>query len=278
MKRMASIVVLMVVALLMPMADVAAQPFLDVYLQSLQPASRGNRFSVIEEEQELHITGKKLNVRQTYNAHGQILYELGKNSRGGRNSETKWEYSSTGKLLKRSGERYVNVVGWTTEVVEFHYSDSSGHLEAIVHTVGDGFSQRADVRCDSTGMPMEAKVYNTKGALINIERVMIIPASNCIRVTRHTPSGLFSGSYNYPIDPKEPVPTNNLKREFNEYGDVVLEALEGKLKLNQAYYYEYEYDSQGNWITRHTYSCSIAQGNKPRNKKLEYTVTRKITY
>lgn len=278
MKQMASIVVLTMVALVMSMSDVAAQPFLDVYLQSLQPASRGSRFSVIEEEQELHLTGKKLNVRQTYNAHGKILYELGKNSRGGRSSETKWEYTSSGKLLKRTGERYVNVVGWTTEVVEFHYNDSSEHLEGIVHTVGDGFSQRADVRCDSTGMPVEAKVYNTKGTLINIERVIRIPASNCIRVTRHTPSGLFSGSYNYPIDPKGPVPTNNLKREFNEYGDVVLEALEGKLKLNQAYYYEYEYDSQGNWTTRHTYSCSIAQGNKPRNKKLEYTVVRKITY
>ena len=277
MKRIASIIALMAICVVLPMAELAAQPFLDWYMQSLQPSSRGNRFSSIEETHELHITGKTLNIRQSYNPQGQILYELGKNSRGGRHSETKWEYNAAGKLVKRSSEKYMNVIGWTTELVELSYNESTGHLETITHTIGDGYKQSADVQCDSTGMPIEAKVYNTKGVLINIERVMKIPGNNCIRVTKHTPSGLFSGSYNYPIDPKEPVPTNNLKREFNEYGDVVLEALEGKLKLNQAYYYEYEYDSQGNWITKHTHSCSI-QGNKPRNKKLEHTITRKIVY
>lgn len=255
-----------------------AQPFLELYLESKMPSSRGSKFTSVDEEHEIHVSGKSYSLHKTYNARGQVVHELGKNSRGGRSNERRWEYRSNGDLLKRSGQRFMNSLGWTHEEVELRYNDSTGFLESIHYSVGDNFKQWAEVRCDSLGQPVEAKVYNSKGSLSHIERVMLIPTNNCLRVLRHTPSGLMSGSYNYPIDPSKPVPTNNLKREYNERGDVVLESLEGQLKYNQAYYYEYEYDSQGNWVKRHTYQCSLGSGNRPRNKKLEYTVTRRITY
>ncbi|MBQ9471314.1 MAG: hypothetical protein IJU72_10250 [Bacteroidales bacterium] len=268
----------MLLLLLLPRLWAFGQPFLELYLESKIPASRGAKISAIDEEHEIHVSGKSYSLRKTYNAHGQIMHELGKNSRGGRSNERRWEYRSNGDLIRRSGHRFMNSLGWTPEEVELRYNDSTGFLESIHYSVGDSFKQQAEVQCDSTGMPIEAKVYNSKGGLSHIERVMVIPANNCIRVLRHTPSGLLSGSYNYPIDHTKPVPTNNLKREFNEQGDVVLEALEGQLKYNQAYYYEYEYDAHGNWIKRDTYQCSIGTGNRPRNKKLEYTITRRITY
>ena len=65
---------------------------------------------------------------------------------------------------------------------------------------------------------------------------------------------------------------------FYPNGDVRIETLPDASKGDQGYYYEYDYDSQGNWITKETYQVKLGKDNKVSKKKLEHRITRKITY
>ena len=58
----------------------------------------------------------------------------------------------------------------------------------------------------------------------------------------------------------------------------MVETLTHAVKGDQAYYYEYQYDNDNNWVVKETYQVKLGRNNKIRNKKLENRVTRKITY
>lgn len=267
--------------LLRPIATIS-QPLIDIYLSNNIQESRGAKFTQVEETHTSHITPKNpqasFKIIRVYNSWGKITSEVKRNSAGGRISETTWEYTSQGSIKKKSSQVFINQRGWIHEDCDLSYNDSTGRIEEITNNFNKQVKQRAKITCDAEGFPVDVRILNNKGILTSIERIISIPASNCIRVNCFNPSEQFQASYNYPIDPKKPIPASTIKREYNDRGDVTIEMLNNPSKMNQGYYHEYEYDSYGNWTEKRTYQCNVATNNKVRNKKLELTVTRKITY
>lgn len=259
-----------------------AQPFINIYLSSIYPESRGATFSQILETHEIRVPNKEtptiFNITKTYNTAGKILLEVKKNSLGGKSSETKWEYLPNGNLKKKSTDTFINMRGWISEVTVLNYNDSTGHLEEILDLFDSKIRRKAHISCDEKGFPLEVKITNNDDVLIGTEKIITIPASNCIRVLCFNATDQFINAHNYPINPKLPVPKSTLIREYNQQGDVIIEMLSQKSKMNQGYFYEYEYDSHNNWTLKRTFQCSVNSNNKPKNKKLEYLITRKITY
>lgn len=258
-----------------------AQPFIEIYLNSQIPESKGAAFSEIVETHEVYIpqrsTPNTFYVTKTYNSHGKIIKEVKKNSMGGLNSEATWEYNPKGELLQTKSRTFINMTGWINSSTILSYNDTSGHLE-LISEYNNGPRRHANVTCDEEGKPVELEIFNNRGEPIGVERLMTIVASNCIRVICFTSNEQFVSSHNYPINRNKPIPTSQIQRQYNEHGDVTIEMLNKKSRLNQGYFYEYEYDAYGNWVKRLTYQCDITSKNKPKNKKLEYCITRKIHY
>ena len=80
---------------------------------------------------------------------------------------------------------------------------------------------------------MEVRVFNEKGELSGIDRLIYVPANNLIRVLSYKANDQFVMATAYPLDPDKPEPKSTLKREFNSHGDVILELLPGS-KIGQA--------------------------------------------
>lgn len=259
----------------------SAQPEIELYLKTLQPEHRGKLFEKTEETHEVLISRKTkfptFKIIREYNSRGNLISEIKFNSMGGRLRVIQWQYDANGKPVKRLAKLFANYKGWSNEEVQFSYNPTSGCLKKITKIyngkVRDTIGVITDERCRVT----KALVYNSKGVLVGLEKVFYLPANNSIRVLQYNGNEDFIGSTSYPLDPYGPIPTSPIRRKYNTRGDIVLEALPNS-KLNQGYYYEYEYDSYGNWIKKETYQCTIVRNDKVRNKKLEHRITRKITY
>lgn len=258
-----------------------AQPVIDVYLSSRTPTSKGQTFQSVEETHEvLAIKNGKaptFKLVKKYNPTGKLISETKYNSAGGIQYETIWEYNFKGEPTRKFTRQFVNYKGWATEETILKYNDSTGCLKEIQVYYEKLLRQSAQVVCDSTGKITEVNVYNENGVSSNIERLVYIPANNSIKVLNYKSNEQFVNATTYPLDPSKPEPKSALKREFYPNGEIMLEMLESS-KSDQGYYYEYKYDSYGNWIEKLTYQCTVAPNNKVKNKKLEYLITRKITY
>lgn len=191
--------------------------------------------------------------------------------------ESNWEYNAKGELTLKVNRQFMNFKGWITEQTQLTYNDTSGVLEEITFLFENQVKQRVQITPDKDLKITEAHIFNEKNVLIGRERVVYLPQNNTIRVLSYKPNEQFIGATTYPLDPKLPEPPSAIKREFNSHGDVILEALPNS-KMEQGYYYEYTYDSYGNWIEKLTYQCKVNKNNKVRDKKLEYKITRKINY
>lgn len=277
---MRSLRILLAIVLLVPVV-VKSQPAIDIYLSCRAPESKGPAFRTVEEIHELLIPRSGLptyfRVVKQYNSYGLIIHEKRFNKAGGIIGESSWEYNSKGELTKKVYRQFMNFKGWITEQVLLTYNDSTGVLEEITTLFENQVKQRAQITADNTRKITEVTIFNEKGVHTGTERIIYLPQNNTIRVLSYKANDQFIGATTYPLDPKMPEPTSSIKREFNRYGDVTLEALPNS-KLEQGYYYEYTYDSFGNWTEKLTYQCNVTSSGKVRNKKLEYRITRKITY
>ncbi len=216
-------------------------------------------------------------VVKQYNSQGKVISEKRYNKAGGIQGESLWEYNTKGELTRRVNRQFMNFKGWVTEVTTLTYNDTSGMLDEISVMFDKQLKQRAQVTIDNTQKITEVQVFNEKGVHTATERILYLPQNNTIRVLSYKANDQFIGATTYPLDPKLPEPPSALKREFNSNGDIILEALPNS-KMEQGYYYDYSYDSYGNWTEKLIYQCTVSAKNKVRNKKLEYRITRKITY
>jgi len=191
--------------------------------------------------------------------------------------ESTWEYNSKGELTKKVNRQFMNFKGWITEQTLLSYNDTSGVLQEITTIFENQVTLRAEVIPDKDLKITEVLLYNEKNMHVGTERVVYLPQNNTIRVLSYKPNEQFIGATTYPLDPKLPEPPSAIKREFNSHGDVVLEALPNS-KMEQGYYYEYKYDSYGNWIEKLTYQCKVTKNGKVKDKMLEHKITRNITY
>lgn len=258
-----------------------SQPLLDLYFSTRASESRGPAFSKVEETHEFFIPQSGIpsyfRVVKQYNSFGKITSEKRFNKAGGIIGESNWEYNAKGELTRKVNRQFMNFKGWITEQTLLTYNDTSGVLEEISFFFENQLKQRAQVIPDKNLKITEVLIFNEKNVLTGKERIVYLPQNNSIRVLSYKSNEQFIGATTYPLDPKLPEPPSAIKRVFNSYGDVVLEALPNS-KMEQGYYYEYSYDSYGNWIEKLTYQCKVKKNNKVRDKKLEYKITRKITY
>ena len=272
---------LIVITFLLFPLTLASQPVIDVYFSSLAPESKGPSFSKVEEVHELLIpksgTPSYFKIVKQYNSYGKIVSEKRYNTAGGIMGESQWEYNAKGELTKKVNRQFMNFKGWINEQILLTYNDTSGVLEEISLFFENQLKQRAQVIPDKDLKITEVLVFNEKNVLTGKERIVYLPQNNTIRVLSYKSNEQFIGATTYPLDPKLPEPPSAIKREFNSHGDIVLEALPNSI-MEQGYFYEYTYDSYGNWTEKLTYQCRVTKNNKVRDKKLEYKITRKISY
>jgi len=266
--------------ILIPLYTVS-QPVVGIYFSSRAGESRGPAFSKVEEIHELLIPQSGIpsyfRVIKQYNSSGKIISEKRYNKAGGIMGESTWEYNSKGELTKKVNRQFMNFKGWITEQTLLSYNDTSGVLQEITTLFENQVTLRAEIIPDKNLKITEVLLYNEKNVFLGTERVVYLPQNNTIRVLSYKPNEQFIGATTYPLDPKLPEPPSAIKREFNSQGDVVLEALPNS-KMEQGYFYEYTYDSHGNWIEKLTYQCKVTENSKVKDKKLEHKITRIITY
>lgn len=257
-----------------------AQPIIDIYLSSQIPESRGPNFYQVEETHEVlaikNGTNSPFKIVKKYN-NGKIVSETKYNSAGGIQYETTWTYTAKGEPTRKFTRQFINYKGWITEEVIVKYNDTTGCLQDITVFYEKVKKQYAQVTCDSTGRLQEVRIFNESGVFVNIERFLYLPANNSFRVMVYRSNEQYVATHIYPLDFTKTPPKSSIKRAYNEMGDIILEALPDS-KLKQGYYYDYRYDSYGNWNLKLTYQCTVTDDDKVKNKKLEYKITRKITY
>lgn len=258
-----------------------AQPIIDIYLSSQIPASRGANFYQVEEIHEILAVKNGANspfkIVKKYNNNGKIVSETKYNSVGGVQYETTWAYNVKGEPTRKFTRQFINYKGWVTEEALLKYNDTTGCLQDITFFYEKVKKQYAQATCDSIGRLKEVRIFNESGAFINIERFLYVPANNSLRVMVYRSNEQFVATYIYPLDFTKTPPKSSIKRAYNDRGDIILEALPDS-KLKQGYYYDYRYDSYGNWNLKLTYQCTVTDDDKVKDKKLEYKITRKITY
>ena len=279
MPNISKILILLIISLVSNI--LVAQPIIDIYLSAKIPSSKGSNFTSVEEIHEVLAlkNGKApiFRIAMKFNANGNLISEIKYNSVGGIQYEINWEYNAKAEPTRKFIRQFINYKGWTTEEVIFKYNDTTGCLHDITFFYEKVKKQYAQVECDSSGKIKELRIFNESGVFTNIERVLYVSANNSLRVMVLRSNEQFVATYSYPLDYSKKPPKSSLKREYYPNGDIMLEALPDS-KLEQGYYYEYKFDSFGNWTEKLTYQCTVTSSNKVKGKKLEHKITRKITY
>lgn len=257
------------------------QPMVSHFLAPQADISRGRNFQKIEELSEVIIRGVAPiphRVEKHFNSDGFIVSQVALNSVGGRTSETKWEYAKGRSLVRKHHRFFMNISGWSEEEVLITRDDMTLIPTKIEVLKNGKMWQWALTMMDTLGRIESARVFGSTGAHVFSERFMYLEPSNMIRVMVYRANGLFVSTSTYPIDPKKEFTFESVSRQFYPNGDIMLETLSTAGKGDQAYFYEYEYDGQGNWIEKRTYQVKLGRNNRISNKNLENRVTRKITY
>jgi len=259
-----------------------SQPTIEIYLTNRPYQSKGASVESIEDNYELQIKEVQPSVPfkiiTKFDKIGNIISQTKFGKAGGTISETKWEYNATQKLIKKTHRYFVNMLGWKVDETFLNYNDTTGYISEIRFTKNGVLQSTSKVFCDSIGSPFEIRVLDQKGAFASIEKISQSPNANLTRVMILKPSGQFAGLWTYPIDSTKPYQTPDVERQFYSNGDIMLESLDKKTKTDQGYFYEYNYDNQGNWTEKDTYQVTIGKNNKMKDKKLEHKIFRTIKY
>jgi len=259
-----------------------SQPTIEIYLTNRPYQSKGASVESIEDNYELQIKEVQpsipFKIITRFDKIGNIISQTKFGKAGGTISETNWEYNANQKLIKKTHRYFVNMLGWKVDETILGYNDTTGYISEIRFIKNGVLQSTSKVFCDSIGSPFEIRVLDQKGAFASIEKISLSPNANLTRVMILKPSGQFAGLWTYPIDSTKPYQTPDVERQFYPNGDIMLESLEKKTKTDQGYYYEYNYDNQGNWVEKDTYQVTIGKNNKMKDKKLEHKIFRTIKY
>lgn len=261
--------------------SVFAQPTIDIYFTNHPYISKGSVIESIEETYELQIKEippKPFKTKMLFDKNGSIVNETRYGTTGGKQSETKWEYTQNNKLTKKTQRYFVNMLGWKVDETTLGYNDTTGFISEIRYIKNGVLQYISKVFCDKVGLPMEVRVLDEKGAFSMIERISFSPSANIIRVMLLKPTGQFSSLNIYPIDYTRPYQSGQVERQYYPNGEVMLESLEYSTKIDQGYFYEYRYDGQGNWVEKDTYQVTLGKNSKIKDKRLEHKILRTIKY
>lgn len=272
---------ILVIISIFTIQQVAAQPMASYILSPQPEISRGNMFKHIVETSEVLIKGVNTpptKVEKRFNINGLMVSSVTLNSAGGKTNETIWNYANDKYLVRKFQRSFVNMRGWSEEEVQITW-DENHTLPSKIEVLKNGkLWQWAILLADSLKRIESARVISSTGAHVFTERFVYIEASNMIKVMVYRANGVFTGTSSFPLDQSKPFVFESVSRKCYPNGDIMIETLVDASKGDQAYYYEYEYDSQGNWITKNTYQVKLGKNDRISNKKIENRVTRVITY
>ncbi|RPH31158.1 MAG: hypothetical protein EHM93_14730 [Bacteroidales bacterium] len=258
-----------------------SQPTIGIYFTHHPYNSKGSAIESIEETYELQIKEvppRPFKIKMLFDKNGNLLSEAKFNSLEAKQSETKCEYNQNQKLTKKTQRFFVNMIGWKVDETTIIYNDTTGYISEIRFIKNGTLEYISKVFCDKVGLPIEVRVLDNKGAFSMIERISYSPNANIIRVMLLKPSGQYSSLHLYPIDYTKPFQSGPIERQYYPSGEVMLESLDYQTKTDQGYFYEYQYDGQGNWIEKETYQVALGKNNKIKDKKLEHKIIRAIKY
>lgn len=258
-----------------------AQPMVGYFLSPQSELSKGRTFKSIKETSEIFLKGIAVTptrVEKEFNTFGNITASVTYNSAGGKTREVYWEYVNGENLVRKHTRSFVNLRGWQEEEVILTWNDDHSTPQKILVKKNGKVWQSALFSSDSSRRFESAEVFDSKGDHVFTERFTYIEASNIIKVMVFKANGAFHGTSTYPIDHKKPFTFESVAQTLYPNGDVMIETLSNAVSGDQAYYYEYEYDSQGNWIEKRTFQVKLGRGNRVRNKNLENKISRTITY
>lgn len=259
----------------------SAQPTIEIYLTNHPNSTQGSKIESIEETYELmikEVPPRAFKITMMFDNMGNILSETKYSKAGGKQGETKYEYNQNHKLTKKTHRYFVNMLGWKTDETYLNYNDTTGFVSEIRILKNGALQSMSKVFCDSIGKPREIRVLDDKGGFSMIEKISFSPSANLIRVMMLRPTGQLVSRWMYPIDSTKPYQTGQIERQYYPNGAVMLESLEDQTKTDQGYFYEYNYDNQGNWIEKDTYQVTLGKKNKIKDKKLEHKILRTIKY
>lgn len=263
------------------LAEAMTQPVTAHLLATPADYSQGKPFAYIEEISEVLIKGIKIPPHRTeksFNAQGKIISQTSYNSSGGISSEIQWEYDREQRVAVKKHGYFVNYVGWIEE--ECHIvRDSITRFPVKIEEFKNGESmQWSAITTDSSGRPVTAKVVSSTKGHTFTEKIVYMDAANLVRVNVYRAAGMHVSSWSYPIDASRRMVVEAVSSRYYGNGNVKLEKLSGAKQGDQAYYYEYEYDSQGNWVEKRTYLVTLGKNDRIKKKKYEHRITRKLTY
>lgn len=261
--------------------QVLAQPMMSYLLLPQSEISRGRLYMHIEEESEVIIKGVNSTpnkVVMNFNPQGLMVSNTILNSAGGKTNEIHWEYAHNNRFVRKFQRSFVNMRGWSEEETVVTW-DKDFTLPTKIEVFKNGKNwQWAILMADSLNRVESARVISSAGAHVITERLIYIEASNMIKVMIYRANGLFVGTVSYPINHNKPFVIETVSRKYYPNGEIMIETLTDAVKGDQAYFYEYEYDNQSNWIVKNTYQVKLGKNNRISKKKLEHRITRKITY
>ncbi len=261
--------------------QVEAQPMASYILSPQPEVSRGSLFKHIVETSEVLIKGVNtppIKVEKLFNRNGLMVSSVALNSAGGKTNETLWSYAYEKYLIRKFQRSFVNMRGWSEEEVQVTW-DENHTLPSKIEVFKNGkLWQWAILLADSLRKIESARVISSTGAHVFTERFVYIEASNMIKVMVYRANGAFVGTWSFPLDQSKPFVFESVSRKYYPNGDIMIETLADASKGDQAYFYEYDYDSHGNWITKNTYQVKLGKNDRISNKKIENRVTRVITY
>jgi hypothetical protein len=258
-----------------------SQPTIEIYLTNHPYPSKGSVIESIEETYELmikEVPPRPFKIITTYDKLGNIIGETKIGKTGGKQSEKKWEYNQNQELTKKTHRYFVNMLGWKIDETMLSYNDTTGYISEIRFIKNGILESTSKVFCDSMGTPFEVRVLDDKGAFSKIEKINYSSSTNIIRVMVLKSTNQFINRWLYPIDSTKPYQIGQIERQFYPNGNVMLESLEVQTKTDQGYYYEYKYDSNGNWTEKDTYQVTLGKNSKIKDKKLEHKILRTIKY
>ncbi len=272
---------ILAILLLFVVADqVSAQPVIYIYIGNQPYGKSGSSIESIEEQHELmlkDVTVEPIRIVMRFNQRGYITNELKYGKMGGLQSETRWEYDAKMQILKKTHNYFINYAGWKLDETILIYNDTTGYLSDIKQFRDGNLTSFAKVTCDSIGRPVEVRIFDSRGVYVNIERVIYIASANAIKVMNYKSTNQFINSWTYPLDNSKPFINSSIRKEYYPNGEVMIEMLDTG-NTDQGYFYEYIYDSRGNWTVKQTYQVNVGKNMRIRNKKLEHSIKRTITY
>lgn len=263
------------------MAATHAQPVANHFLGMHPDVSNGKNFRSITEISEVILKGYAPVPHKTvkeFNSAGLITKQTSFNSAGGVGSETLWEYTTNLKLSRKHHRFFVNIAGWNEEEVTIEWDEEWKNPARIEIQKSGKLHQWATPSIDTLGTIETIQVFGPTGAHIFTERFNYIERSNMIRVMVYRATGQYVSSWSYPLDPSKPFNFESVSTQRYPNGLVRLEKLSMAGKGDQAYYYEYEYDNQKNWVEKRTYQVTLGKNDRIKKKKLENRITRTILY